>query len=97
MAKAADAVVLALGTDLSWAREGQDAVNITFSAGQLALVDAVTAAAKAPVGGAQPGMIWNGKGVHKGKGWHTLCPAEVEARTGPRWAHPEHTSEFVRQ
>ena len=33
---------------------------------------------------------------HKGKGWHTLCPAEVEARTGPRWAHPEHTSEFVR-
>jgi hypothetical protein len=49
MAKAADAVVLALGTDLSWAREGQDAVNITFSDGQLALVSAVANASTKPI------------------------------------------------
>ena len=52
MAKSVDVVILAIGTDLSWAREGTDAdpVNgISLSAGQTALVDAVTKAAKAPV------------------------------------------------
>ena len=49
MAKDADAVVLALGTDLTWGREGHDADSITFSDGQLALIKAVTAAASKPV------------------------------------------------
>ena len=40
LAKEADVTVLVLGTDLTVAREGHDAVNISFSAGQLALVDA---------------------------------------------------------
>ena len=49
LAKAADAVVLCLGTDLSWGREGMDAVNISFSEGQLALLAAVTAAVDTPI------------------------------------------------
>ena len=49
MAKAADATILVLGTDLSIAREGHDAVNLTFSSGQLALVEAVTAAVATPL------------------------------------------------
>ena len=49
LAKAADATVLVLGTDLSVAREGHDAVNISMSAGQLALVAAACEASAAPV------------------------------------------------
>jgi len=48
-AKTADVVVLALGTDLTAASEGHDAVNITLSKAQIALVDAVTAAVDVPV------------------------------------------------
>ena len=48
-AKHADVVVLVLGTDISVACENRDAVNITFSDGQLALLDAVAAAAATPV------------------------------------------------
>jgi hypothetical protein len=48
-ARMADLVVLVLGTDISVACENRDAVNITFSDGQLALVKEVTAAATAPV------------------------------------------------
>jgi uncharacterized repeat protein (TIGR01451 family) len=48
-AKAADVVVLCLGTDLSLASEGNDAVDITFSKGQLALLAQVTAAVEKPV------------------------------------------------
>ena len=52
LARAADRVVLALGTDLTWAMEGHDADAVTglsLSPGQHALVANVTAAAKAPV------------------------------------------------
>jgi hypothetical protein len=49
LAATADVTVLVLGTDLSVAMENHDAVNITFSDGQLALVEAVTAAAQHPV------------------------------------------------
>ena len=52
LARAADRVVLALGTDLTWASEGRDAdpvSGISLSAGQLALLEAVTKAASAPV------------------------------------------------
>ena len=49
LAAAADVTLLVLGTDLSVARENRDAVNLTFSKGQLALVEAVVAAAAAPV------------------------------------------------
>lgn len=49
MAASADLVVLVLGTDLSIGMENRDAVNITFSEGQLALVDAVTAAVSSPL------------------------------------------------
>jgi len=38
-----------VGSDLGWAREGQDAQNITFSSGQTALIAQVAAAAKRPV------------------------------------------------
>jgi len=48
-ASVADVVVLAVGTDLSWAAEGHDAVNITFSYGQQQLIQRVAAAAKKPV------------------------------------------------
>lgn len=49
VAKTADLVVLVLGTDISVACENRDAVNITFSDGQLELVKTVAAAATAPV------------------------------------------------
>ena len=49
LARDADATVLVLGTDLGVAMEGRDAVNITLSAGQLALVAAVAAASPSPV------------------------------------------------
>ena len=49
-AKAADATVLVLGTDLSTAHEGHDATDLSFSATQLKLAAAVaTAAAGKPV------------------------------------------------
>jgi len=48
-AKAADVVVLAVGTDLSWAAEGHDAKTIVFNAGQKALIEQVAAAAAKPI------------------------------------------------
>jgi beta-glucosidase-like glycosyl hydrolase len=48
-ASAADIVILAVGTDLTWAAEGHDAVNITWSYGQSQLIQRVAAAAKKPV------------------------------------------------
>ena len=48
-AKEADAVLLVLGTDLSWAREGKDATSIALSPGQAYLLDQVSAAAKSPI------------------------------------------------
>ncbi|CAE7387994.1 BXL6 [Symbiodinium necroappetens] len=49
LAKGADTVVLAVGTDLSWAAEGHDAKNISFTAAQQALIEKVAEAAKKPV------------------------------------------------
>jgi hypothetical protein len=49
MGASVDRVILVVGTDLTWAREGHDAESLSFSAGTLALVDAVAAAAKRPV------------------------------------------------
>lgn len=49
MAKSADTVVLAVGTDLTWAREGHDAENISFTDAQTALIEQVADAAKNPV------------------------------------------------
>eukprot|EP00322_Chrysochromulina_rotalis_P005748 CAMPEP_0115828316 /NCGR_PEP_ID=MMETSP0287-20121206/507_1 /TAXON_ID=412157 /ORGANISM="Chrysochromulina rotalis, Strain UIO044" /LENGTH=493 /DNA_ID=CAMNT_0003281521 /DNA_START=1 /DNA_END=1482 /DNA_ORIENTATION=+ len=49
LAASADVTVLVLGTDLTVARENLDAVNLTFSAGQLSLVYAVAAASPTPV------------------------------------------------
>lgn len=49
LAGQSDATVLVLGTDLGVAMENRDAVNITFSDGQLALVEAVAAAVAAPL------------------------------------------------
>jgi len=40
---------LVVGSDLDWAREGQDAVNISFSYGQAKLISQVASAAKRPV------------------------------------------------
>ena len=48
-AEDADAVVVALGTDLSWAAEGHDATSIEVTDAQLALCAAVAAAARGPV------------------------------------------------
>ena len=48
-AKAADEVILAVGTDLSWAHEEHDAQNITFTAAQAQLIREVAGAAKKPV------------------------------------------------
>lgn len=42
-------MVLALGTDLTWAAEGHDATRITLNKGQAALLAAVAAAARRPV------------------------------------------------
>ena len=49
LAAAADVTVLVLGTDTSVARENLDAVNLSYSLGQIALVEAVAAAAPRPV------------------------------------------------
>jgi beta-glucosidase-like glycosyl hydrolase len=49
MAKEADTVVLAVGTDLTWAREEQDATSIEFTAAQKELISKVAEAAKKPV------------------------------------------------
>mmetsp|Transcript_23199 Transcript_23199/g.65835 ORF Transcript_23199/g.65835 Transcript_23199/m.65835 type:complete len:902 (+) Transcript_23199:68-2773(+) len=49
MAKDADTVVLAVGTDLTWAAEGHDAKNISFTDAQAALIEQVAAAAKKQV------------------------------------------------
>ena len=49
LAKKADTVILSVGTDLSWAAEGHDAVRITFTRAQQQLVDEVSAAAKKPI------------------------------------------------
>jgi len=48
-AKEADEVILAMGTDLTWAHEEHDADNITFTAAQAQLIKEVSAAAKKPV------------------------------------------------
>ena len=42
-------MVLAIGSDLTWEREGLDRTSIDFSDGQKALIAAVTAAARGPV------------------------------------------------
>jgi len=49
MAELADTVIMAVGTDLGYAREGHDAVSIAFSEGQAKLIDQVAAAAKNPI------------------------------------------------
>lgn len=49
MAKKVDTVLLAVGTDLSWAAEGHDAKNISFTTAQSVLIQRVAAAAKKPV------------------------------------------------
>jgi hypothetical protein len=48
-AKEADEVILAVGTDLTWAHEEHDADNITFTNAQTELIKQVSAAAKKPV------------------------------------------------
>lgn len=49
MATSVDVVVLAIGTDLATACEGNDATSVSVSDGQRALVKAVTAAVSTPV------------------------------------------------
>ena len=49
MAKDADEVILAVGTDLSWAHEEHDADSITYTDAQMQLITQVAAAAKKPV------------------------------------------------
>jgi subtilisin family serine protease len=49
MAKASDTTVMVIGTDLSTAHEGHDAINLTLSVNQQLLVTAVAAAAAKPV------------------------------------------------
>eukprot|EP00937_MAST-01D_sp_MAST-1D-sp2_P000103 g103.t1 len=49
LARAADVTVLVLGTDTGVAMENRDAVDLTFSGGQLALLRAVCAASPRPV------------------------------------------------
>ena len=49
MASEVDTVVLAVGTDLTWGREGQDAKNISFTDAQIVLIEKVSAVAKNPV------------------------------------------------
>ena len=49
MAKTADTVVLAVGTDLDWAAEGHDAKNLSFTDAQTALIAEVAMAAKQPL------------------------------------------------
>ena len=45
VAAAADTVVLAVGTDLTWAAEGHDATSISFTDAQLQLIEQTAAAA----------------------------------------------------
>jgi beta-D-xylosidase 4 len=49
LAKEVDEVILAVGTDLTWAHEEHDAQSITFTDAQLELIKQVSAAAKKPV------------------------------------------------
>ena len=49
MAAAADTVVLAVGSDLSWSAEGHDAANISFTDAQSSLIAQCAAAAKKPI------------------------------------------------
>lgn len=49
MARAADTVVLVVGTDLKGAAEGHDATSITFTHAQLALIAQCTQASRKPV------------------------------------------------
>lgn len=49
LAKAADNVVVAVGTDLSWSAEGHDAKNISFTDAQLQLIEQCATAAKKPI------------------------------------------------
>ena len=49
LAQKSDAVVLCVGTDLSSAHEEMDATNVSFPAGQWALVQAVAAASAKPI------------------------------------------------
>ena len=49
LAKAADTVVVAVGTDLSWAAEGHDAHNISFTNAQMQLITQAADAAKKPI------------------------------------------------
>ena len=49
MCKTADEVILAVGTDLTWAHEEHDAMNITFTTAQTELISQCAAAAKKPV------------------------------------------------
>jgi len=49
LAAAADTVVLVVGSDLNWAREGHDATNISFTDPQTQLMMQVAEAAKKPV------------------------------------------------
>ena len=48
-AKSADQVVLAVGTDLTWAMEGHDAESIAFTDAQAKLIKDVSTAASKPV------------------------------------------------
>lgn len=48
-AEQADQVILAVGTDLTWAREAHDAESIAFTDAQAQLIEQVSAAAKKPV------------------------------------------------
>jgi pre-mRNA-splicing factor SYF2/beta-D-xylosidase 4 len=49
LAKSVDEVILAVGTDLTWAHEEHDADSITFTDAQLSLISQVASAAKNPV------------------------------------------------
>ncbi len=49
VAKKADFVVLVVGTDLSWAAEGQDAASIVFNKGQRVLIERVAEASALPL------------------------------------------------
>jgi len=49
IASLADTVILAVGTDLTWAHEEHDADSITFTDAQLQLIEQVAAAAAKPV------------------------------------------------
>merc|ERR1711988_255796 len=49
LAASVDTVILGVGTDLSWSREGHDARNICFTDAQALLIKEVAAAAKNPV------------------------------------------------